>query len=168
MRRTILMVDRSFRYVAMLAIVVTMTLTSADALMRYLLNRPLRGSIEIITDYALPMIVFLAASHAYRHGGFIRVTVLRTVMPPRIQFGMDMFAQVVSGMIAVLFTYAAGIQAIAAWHDGALSNGVFEYSLWPAYWIVFLGLALMTLHVVADLSRVSSGQSGLLKEAEAV
>ena len=168
MRRAILAIDGAFRYVAMLAIVVTMALTSADALMRYLLNRPLRGSIEIITDYALPMMVFLAASHAYRHGGFIRVTVLRTIMPPRIQYAMDMFAQAVTGMIALLFTYAAGIQAVAAWRDGALSNGVFEYSLWPAYWIVFVGLALMTVHVIADLSRVGNGQSGLLKEAEAV
>lgn len=168
MRKAMLAIDRAFRYVAMLAIVATMALTSADALMRYLLNRPLRGSVEIITDYALPVMVFLAASHAYRHGGFIRVTVLRTIMPARIQFAMDLFAQAMTGLIALLFTYAAGIQAIAAWRDGAVSNGVFEYSLWPAYWIVLVGLALMTVHVLADLSRVGTGQSGLLKEAEAV
>ena len=166
MNQLLLSVDRGFRYIAMIAIVVTMVMTSADALMRYLFSRPVYGTIEIISEYALPVMVFLAASYCYRHGGLIRVTVLRTIMPPRTQLIMDFLAQAVSGMIALLFTYASGIQALAAWRDGALSNSAFEYSLWPAYWVVFAGLALMSIHVLIDLARVRSGRSGMLKDVD--
>lgn len=168
MLRILSAIDAVFKYVAIASIILTMLVTSIDALSRYILGQPLRGSVEIITDYALPIMVFLAAAHAYRHGGFIRVTVLRGIVPPRVALAMDYCAQAMTGMIALLITYAAGVQAVAAFRDGARSNGVYEYSLWPAYWIVFAGVALMTYYVIADLARVRSGKSGLLVEAEAV
>jgi TRAP-type C4-dicarboxylate transport system permease small subunit len=168
MQKTALVLDRAFKYIAVASIVVVMLLTSVDALSRYFLRRPVQGAVEIITDYALPMMVFLAAAHAYRHGGFIRVTIIRAIVPARVALVMDLVAQALTGLIALLFTYASGIQALAAYREGTLSNGVYEYSLWPAYWIVFVGLALMTFYVVTDLAHVRSGRSGLLKEAEAV
>ena len=168
MQKAVRTLDRLFVYMAVASIIVVMLLTSVDALSRYFLRRPVQGAVEIITDYALPMMVFLAAAHAYRHGGFIRVTVIRAIVPASVARMMDVLAQALTGMIALLFTYAAGIQAIAAYRDGALSNGVYEYTLWPAYWIVFVGLALMSVYVLADLSSVGSGKSGLLQDSEAV
>ena len=63
-------------YTSVVATVAIMCLTSADALSRYLLNRPITGAYEITEKYLMVAAIFLGLSYAYRGGLFIRVTFL--------------------------------------------------------------------------------------------
>ena len=63
-------------YAGILATFAMMCLTSADALSRYLLNRPIMGAYEITEKYLMVAAIFLGLSYAYRGGVFIRVTFL--------------------------------------------------------------------------------------------
>ena len=63
-------------YASVLAALAMMCLTSADALSRYLLNRPIIGAYEITEKYLMVATIFLGLSFAYRGGVFIRVTFL--------------------------------------------------------------------------------------------
>ena len=53
-----------------------MLLTTADALGRYLFNRPILAAYELTTNYLMVGVVFLALPYAYREGANIRVTFL--------------------------------------------------------------------------------------------
>ena len=72
-------------YASMLATVAMMCLTSADALSRYLLNRPIMGAYEITEKYLMVATIFLGLSYAYRGGVFIRVTFLVDRLPARLK-----------------------------------------------------------------------------------
>ena len=63
-------------YTSVVATIGIMCLTSADALSRYLLNRPIIGAYEITEKYLMVAAIFLGLSYAYRGGVFIRVTFL--------------------------------------------------------------------------------------------
>ena len=55
-------------YASVLAALTMMCLTSADALSRYLLNRPIIGAYEITEKYLMVATIFLGLSFAYRGG----------------------------------------------------------------------------------------------------
>ena len=78
-------------YAGVLATFVMMLLTSADALSRYLLNRPIIGAYEITEKYLMVAAIYLGLSYAYRGGVFIRVTFLVDRLPARAQARGQLF-----------------------------------------------------------------------------
>src|ERR671924_603633 len=71
--------DRCERVVTLLSVAAAFTmmvLTTADAVGRYVLNRPILVAYEVTTNYLMVAAVFLAMPYAYRQGANIRVTFL--------------------------------------------------------------------------------------------
>ncbi len=60
--------DLALVYTSVVATIVIMGLTSADALSRYLFNRPITGAYEITEKYLMVAAIFLGLSYAYRGG----------------------------------------------------------------------------------------------------
>jgi len=158
-----------FTWVAVAVTAGTMALTTADAMGRYLFAQPITGVFEITTDYLMVALVFLAASYAYRTGSFVRVTILLEHAPARVRLTADYVAQIVSALVGVALVVAAARQARRTLMSGTMSVSLISYPLGPAHVLATLGLLLMALRIIADLSRVSTGQSGMLREdSEAV
>ena len=142
-----------------------MCLTSADAISRYLLNRPIVGAYEITEKYLMVAAVFLGLSFAYRGGGFIRVTFLVDRLGGRAKLVADYVAHAISFGFCVIFTVATTQQAIRALSDDTTLSAL-PILVGPAYWFVPIGFLALTLLVLLDLSRVHSGQSYLLVKDE--
>jgi TRAP-type C4-dicarboxylate transport system permease small subunit len=68
--------ERVLTLVAALATFAMMLLTTADAVGRYLFNRPILAAYELTTNYLMAAVIFLAMPYAYRQGANIRVTFL--------------------------------------------------------------------------------------------
>src|SRR5262245_2618530 len=85
-----------------LATVVMMLLTSADALSRYLLNRPIIGAYELTEKYLMVAAIYLGLSYAYRGGVFIRVTFVVDRLPPTLKLAANYFAHLVSIAFCVI------------------------------------------------------------------
>lgn len=83
-------------YTSVVATVGIMCLTSADALSRYLLNRPIIGAYEITEKYLMVAAIFLGLSYAYRGGVFIRVTFLVDRLPRPLKLSVNYAAHLVS------------------------------------------------------------------------
>src|SRR2546423_1547435 len=83
-------------YAGVLAAFAMMCLTSADALSRYLLNRPIVGAYELTEKYLMVAAIFLGLSYAYRGGVFIRVTFLVDRLPRAAKLLVDYFSHLVS------------------------------------------------------------------------
>jgi TRAP-type C4-dicarboxylate transport system permease small subunit len=142
-----------------------MCLTSADAISRYLLNRPIVGAYEITEKYLMVAAVFLGLSFAYRGGGFIRVTFLVDRLGCRAKLVADYAAHAISFGFCVIFTIATTQQAIRALSDDTTLSAL-PLLVGPAYWFVPIGFLALTLLVLLDLSRVHSGRSLLLIKDE--
>ena len=79
--RWLLRGERVLVYAGVVAMLAMMCLTSADALSRYLFNRPILGAYELTEKYLMVAAIFLGLSYAYRGGMFIRVTFLVDRLP---------------------------------------------------------------------------------------
>jgi len=157
-------VEAVFTWTAVGVTAITMVLSTADALGRYLFTRPITGAFEITTDYLLVALVFLAASYSYRTGCFVRVTIIVDKLRSRPRLVVNYIAQCVSVLVAAGLVAAATMQAHRTIAGGTLSNSLLPYPLGPAHVLAALGLFMMTVRLIADVPRVKTGESAMLRE----
>jgi TRAP-type C4-dicarboxylate transport system permease small subunit len=150
-------------YASVLATFVMMCLTSADALSRYLLNRPILGAYEITEKYLMVAAIFLGLSYAYRGGVFIRVTFLVDRLPPLLKQLANHVAHLISLAFCVIILIATGQQAWRGLDDDTTLSAL-PILVGPAYLLVPLGFLALTLVMLADLPRVHRGTSYLFRE----
>ena len=164
MRKVLAAVERVLTYLAVIATLLMMLLTTADATARYVFNRPITGAYEITAEYIVVAAVFLAASYAYRRGAYIRVTFVVERVSPRLRTGFNYFSQVYSLVASAIMVWATAAQALRTFASGTTSSGILAFPLGPAYALVPLGLAVMALAMLLDLPKVATGESALLHD----
>jgi TRAP-type C4-dicarboxylate transport system permease small subunit len=150
-------------YAAVLATFIMMVLTSADAMSRYLLNRPIVGAYEITEKYLMVAAIFLGLSYAYRGGVFIRVTFLVDRLPAPLKLASQYFAHLVSLAFCLIIVVATAQQALRGLKDDTTLSAL-PILVGPAYCLIPLGFFALTVIMLADLPRVHSGQSFLFRE----
>jgi TRAP-type C4-dicarboxylate transport system permease small subunit len=160
--------DAGLTYPSMFTVVIIMLLTSADALGRYLLNSPIIGAVEFTGEYLLVAAVFLAMAYTYQEGIFVRVTFFVSKLPHGVRFVLDHIVQAACALVCLVLLYATILQTLRIYASHTTTNSSLGYVLWPAYFIVALGLALLTLRVTADLLKVRRGRSALFKREKEI
>jgi TRAP-type C4-dicarboxylate transport system permease small subunit len=155
--------ERVMTMAAVVAAFAMMLLTTADALGRYLLNRPILVALEVTTNYLMIAAVFLALPHAYREGANIRVTFLvdRLGRTPRLIVGS--LVQILSIVYGAVLVFATFQQLRNMFSTGTLFTTV-ELPMWPGHALVVLGLLVVTLMMLVDLPHVRTGRSSLFKD----
>jgi TRAP-type C4-dicarboxylate transport system permease small subunit len=153
-------------YTGVFATFAMMCLTSADALSRYLLNRPIMGAYEITEKYLMVAAIFLGLSYAYRGGVFIRVTFLVDRLPPALKQLANHLAHLITLAFCVIILIATTQQAWRGLHDDTELSAL-PILVGPAYSIIPLGFLALTLLMLADLPRVHRGTSYLFRDVEA-
>lgn len=150
-------------FMSMLAAVAIMCLTSADALSRYLLNRPIIGAYEITEKYLMVAAIYLGLSYAYRGGVFIRVTFLVDRLPRAAKLVANYLAHLVSLAFCLIILVATTQQALRGLEDDTTLSAL-PIPVGPAYSLVPIGFLALTLVMLADFMRIRSGRSYLLRE----
>ena len=155
--------EQALILVAIFATAAMMLLTSADALMRYMLNSPILGAYEITERYLMVAAIFLGFSYAYRGGAFIRVTFLVDRLPPPWRGLANTFSYLMSLGCCVLFVAAAGRQAVQATTDTTTLATV-PILAGPAQALVPLGFLALLILMAFDYKRVWSGEALLFAQ----
>jgi TRAP-type C4-dicarboxylate transport system permease small subunit len=150
-------------FISMLAAVAIMCLTSADALSRYLLNRPIIGAYEITEKYLMVAAIYLGLSFAYRGGVFIRVTFLVDRLPRAAKLLVNYLAHLVSLAFCLIILVATTQQALRGLEDDTTLSAL-PIPVGPAYSLVPIGFLALTLVMLADIVRIRSGRSYLFRE----
>ena len=150
-------------YASVLAALAMMCLTSADALSRYLLNRPIIGAYEITEKYLMVATIFLGLSFAYRGGVFIRVTFLVDRLPARMKLLAQYLAHLLSLLFCLIILVATTQQAARGLSDDTTLSAL-PLLVGPAYSLVPLGFLSLTVIMLIDLLRIRSSRSYLFRE----
>jgi TRAP-type C4-dicarboxylate transport system permease small subunit len=150
-------------YVGVFATFAMMCLTSADALSRYALNRPIMGAYEITEKYLMVAAIFMGLSYGYRGGLFIRVTFLVDRLSGTARLLADYFAFTVSLLFSVFFLWATAIQGFRGLHDDT-ELSTLPILVGPAYCLVPIGFLALTVIMLVDLPRVRRRQSLLFTQ----
>ena len=150
-------------YLGVLATFAMMCLTSADALSRYALNRPILGALEITEKYLMVAAIFMGLSYGYRGGLFIRVTFLVDRLTGSARIAADYFAFLVSLLFCLVILWATAVQGWRGLHeDTELST--LPILVGPAYCFVPIGFLALVLLMIADLPRVRRRQALLFTQ----
>jgi TRAP-type C4-dicarboxylate transport system permease small subunit len=150
-------------YLGVLATFAMMCLTSADAISRYALNRPIMGAYEITEKYLMVAAIFLGLSYGYRGGLFIRVTFLVDRLSGTARIVADYFAFLVSLAFCLIFLWATAVQGFRGLHDDT-ELSTLPILVGPAYCFVPIGFLALTLVMLLDLPRVRKRQSLLFTQ----
>jgi TRAP-type C4-dicarboxylate transport system permease small subunit len=165
MQKGLLQVEKGLLYVAMAAVFAMMSLTTADAVWRYVFNSPITGAYEITEKYLMLVGIFLGMSYTYRGAGFIRVTILMDRLPNSVKVPINYLSQLISIVYFAVLIWGTYEYAVRTYHQGTTLGSIYSAPLWVGAAFIPLGLFLAGLFLLLDFPRVGRGESALFKDS---
>ncbi len=143
--------ERLAMILAVAALLLIMTLMTADALARYGLNRPLSFVFELVGSYLMVAAFFLALSHTLREDGHVSIDGMVKLLPARLRHAVA----VVVWLLAVVFFVLVFIEGIGLtwenWQSGAAKMGAILWPKWLSAIFVPIGVGLLILRLLHRL-----------------
>jgi len=151
LERVQLSVESFFNGVAAAIVVFMMGLTTVDVALRYLFNSPIAG-VYTLCEMLMVGIVYLAIAYVQQQKSHVRVDVLidRLQGPPRLAFELATLLLALVGFS--LMTWQSALLAWDAWVTGDYAMGLIEYPFWPTKSAMTLGIGLLCLRFVTDIT----------------
>lgn len=127
---------------------------SVDAILRYVIGRPIAGMLEGV-ELLLVFAVFANLAQTQAEGGNITIGVLTERLSGRslalVQFVMSLLALGLFGTM----TWATGQMAWRSWTMGEYSAGLIAFPIYPSRFIVAFGCFFLCLQLLQALARAS-------------
>ncbi len=141
--------SRGVSYVGMAVLVVMMLLTVADVFMRYVINRPILGALEL-TEYMMVPVVFLGLAWCAKQGGNVKVDLFTARLKPSIQTILDGVVRLFSVVVVSVIAWQNLGESVRAWkvHKASDMLGVPAY---PFYLVLGVGCFLLCLVLLLEL-----------------
>mgnify|MGYP001401687067 CR=1 FL=1 len=149
-----------------LVLFVTMAHVSTDVIMRYALNMPLTGTIEISSYYYMIAIVFLPLAAVELRNGHIAVEIVAQYLglhSRRILIGV---VSVMSAVFYALITWRTWLEALEKMHVGETYASSLNLSIWPPRFLLPLGCGLLTVVLLWKAFRLFSGDARPLETVQ--
>ncbi len=150
-------------WIAGIATVLMMFHVTVDVIGRTVFNRPLTGTVEIVSAYNMAALAFLPLALITRERGHVIVELFTGWMKWRPRTLLDAAVAVVTFVYTAAFTWKAVEIAIDKTHiREAKEAGTGFVEIWPSRWLVVVGFGLMAIYILINL--VSDVRSGLSDE----
>ena len=151
--KIIRVVSRVLGYVATGFMVVLMLLTVVDVFLRYFFNAPLTGATEV-ARLLMIIIVFPALGWAAIDRAHIRVDLVVSRIPPRLQAIFSSITFLIALITYVIITWQSFLEAAVVNRQTSLLH----LSFTPFYWVMSVGFAIFCLAIAAlvveDIAKV--------------
>lgn len=148
LRRVVDAIDTALLAVGCLMLFSLMMVVVADVSLRYVFNKPLAWSYEIISSYLMPGLFFMAASHTLKSNAHVCVDILHNYVGRKTRY---VFEAISSVLAAPVFGLATVVSAQNTWQDlqlGAASSSGMELPTWTISLMLPLGFGMLTLRLV--------------------
>ena len=140
--------DRVTRALLVLAAVLAFLLcflVVADVIGRVVFNRPVKGTVEIVS-LSIVVICYLQAGFAIRSGGMLHVDMFVSKASPRVQSMFAALAALAGLVFFAVICWGSIDGAAHAWTSNEFEGeGALRVPVWPARFIVVLGTGLAAL-----------------------
>jgi TRAP-type C4-dicarboxylate transport system permease small subunit len=119
---------------------------AADVAGRYLLNAPVDGTITVVSHYYMVFLGFIALGVAQRRDAHISVEIVTDLMPRRVQGWLAAAASLLAAVAFAFLAVRTWQEAVGKMEVGAsMQQGTVTIPIWPSYFAVPIGSALMVL-----------------------
>lgn len=129
--------------IACVALMAMMVLTGADVAMRYLLNCPIAGSMEI-TEYLMSLTTGFGLAYCALKKGHIRVDFILTYIPNKMHKILDIINYILSFAFYSLIvwqTYELGKSLLAS----KITSAVLYIPVFPFAFLMAIAMATLTI-----------------------
>jgi TRAP-type C4-dicarboxylate transport system permease small subunit len=150
--------ERVCNALGLVSLFAMMALITTHAILRYLINSPIPGTVTIVSIYLLPTAIFLTTPSLQRNGGNIGVEIVSKRFSALQSAIVDLIWQGIAVLIFAVVTWGAYKQMMTLYSNSVtqqLGGGTFV----PVYvsWLVMvIGLALLCLRLLTQLFATSS------------
>lgn len=138
-------------FIGAAGIVFLMIIIMIDVLGRNLFNQPFTGTPELLRNMIVG-ITFLQLSHVLKNGRHIQTNVLVDILPPKGQFILKMFSNLIGIVLFSLLIYSTWSPALEALANGSYEGeGSLRIPTFPAYVLILLGSLFMILQFAVSI-----------------
>ncbi len=135
-----------------LAIVIMMLIVIVDTLLRYIFNAPLTWGFEV-DIFLMIAVVYVTLAYTEAQDGHIRVTLIYTHLPAKIQAILAVITRVIVLGVCVLFLWSGWLGASEALRLHSATVGIVALPLFPVKLLIPIAAFLMCLQVIRDIPR---------------
>ena len=128
---------------------VVIALSCADIFGRYVLNRPVTGTLEVI-EYAMVAIFFPGLAYIQATRGNIVVGMLTQRLNPAVRTVIQAFALAVGVFAFILVVWQNWLQTVYYFHNGAYST-MLRIPQYPFRFVVVVGAFFVGLEMLIQL-----------------
>lgn len=139
---------------ASVALLLVMVAVSADAALRYALNRPIAGTLEGV-ELLLVLAVYAGLARTQAERGHIAVSLLSDRLAGRPRAALAGLASVLALALFGAIAWATGQMAVRSWQMGEYSAGLVAFPLYPSRCLVTLGCLCLCLQLLVELARAA-------------
>lgn len=164
MEKSIKAIASTLGILATLATLVMMVSIAIDVFFRLLYDRSVPGVLEI-SETALVTAVFLGLSYTGVTNSHIAVDLLTERLSKPVLRWVLAAAWTLSTAFLLWILWATLTRAISSLAYGETRMGLVAWPIWPARWIIVIGLAAMLLVSIANLARTIMGNEVLGAES---
>lgn len=131
----------------------------ADVVSRNVLGGSIPGSFEVAENYFMPLAIFPALGFVYASGVLPKMDLLMHRLPQRAQDVVVYLLLLIELVIFAMLVYYTWGYAMGGMERGeAFPAGGSLYTLWPLYFIVPIGFAMVLLETLFVLVRNVIGE----------
>lgn len=138
-------------FLGSIALFLLMLITTANAILRYLVNSPIDGTQMIAELYLLPLITYFSFATLERKNGNISVTMLRKNLPNNVDTVLDLIGLVTALIAFGILTSLAIQRAAQRWSEGLVTSGIYAFPVWTSWAILSLGGSFLCLRLLIKL-----------------
>ena len=102
------------------------------------------------TGFLLAAGAFLSLAWTLRQGGHIRVSLVTSHLPNRLQPLVDIWCLAVASAVTAYFTWYTALLVLESWTYHDLSAGMIAVPLWIPQFFMFFGLLILTVALIDD------------------
>lgn len=126
------------------------------------------SGINDVVAWLCAAAAFLAMAHAFRHGDFVRVTLVLEWVPPRVRRWMDAVCLAIATVAVGYLTYWATAFTWESYEFAEVATGLVAIPIWIPQSTFVVGCWLLMLAVLDELVTVlQGGKPGYQRAVEA-
>lgn len=130
-------------------LVAMMLLTVSDVGMRYALNKPISGSVEL-TKFMMVCLVFFGLAWCTVKGRHVKVELFMSRFSPRVQAVCDSINYLAGLVLYGLIAWQSYSESFLVWKMD-YASGILDVPVFPFYWVLTLGCAVLCLVIIAQM-----------------
>jgi TRAP-type C4-dicarboxylate transport system permease small subunit len=134
--------------IAMSVLVIMMLLTALDVIFRYIFNRPIAGSIELV-EFMMAIMVSFGIAYCAVLRGHVSVDIVVTLLPEKTQTIIGTITSLLSLGLFLLITWQ-NLLYIKEIFESGLESPVLLIPVYPFIGVVAIGFAALCLVLLMD------------------